>query len=233
MINCLIIDDEISGIEILTHHIQKTSALKLIGSTNSALSAIDFLKENSVDLIFLDIRMPEINGIELLKILGNKYKVILTTAYAEYAHQGFEFDVIDYLLKPITLERFLISINKLIERTKDNHQTKNDVIFVRSGAKGSLEKIVLSDVYYIEACPNYVSIHNAKEKKLVQIGLYQLEKALPKNFKRVHKSYIINTDKISSICGNLITLYGPIEKLPIGNTYKEDFIKSIENKIVT
>jgi two-component system, LytTR family, response regulator len=238
-LTCIVVEDEPLARNLLEQYILKVSHLQLVKSFSNPLNALDFLRNNSVDILFSDIQMPEITGISLLKILPKKPLVILTTAYSEYALEGYELDVVDYLLKPITLERFLKAVERVTQRfapistiaslpeTPFQAEAFPQSIFVKDGTK--LVKIRLNEILYIEGLKDYVSIYT-KEKKVVTLQtLKSLEVQLtPYQFIRVHHSYIVSFDAIDSIDKEKI-LIGKVW-IPISDTYRKSFKEFIERK---
>jgi two-component system LytT family response regulator len=236
MLSCLIIDDEPLAIKLLLDYVNKTDGLELINTFSNPIEGLQFLGETPVDLVFLDIQMPELTGIQFMKIMNKKTNFILTTAYNQYALEGYEFDVIDYLLKPISLERFIIATNKAKDRILSKEtlpqplqsvQTSIDYIFVKTEYK--VKKINLSDILYFEGMGDYINIQTPTEKILTLENIKSFSQRLPKNkFIRVHKSYIISLEKINFIERNRIIIN---EKyIPIGNTYQERFWEKINGK---
>lgn len=222
-IKCLVIDDEPLAIALLEDYISKTYFLELELSTTNPIEGLRKIEQEKLDLIFLDIQMPELNGIDFLKILNNKTKVILTTAYSEFALESYDYGVVDYLLKPISYERFYKSVFKVKERFSQIHNAEipkeNVFFFVKS--EGKQIKILYENILYIEGLRDYLNIRTISEEIIILDNLKDLEKTLPKNFLRIHKSYIINLDKITLIENNRIF----IDKMPIniGETYKSNF----------
>ncbi len=231
---CLIVDDEPIAQQILEQYIHKVEALSLIGKCNNALDALSVLHQEEVDIMFLDIKMPSMTGLELLKSLQNPPKVILTTAFSEFGVESYEYGVTDYLLKPISFERFLRAINKILLSKKDKSQELektaklSDFIFFKADKK--IHKYYFRDILFIEGSGNYVKIHSENEKPLMVLDkLSELIKKLPEtNFCRVHKSYIVNVNKIVQVEGNRIKFKN--ELVPISSTYKQNFEKYIRNE---
>lgn len=234
-INCLIVDDEELARNLVANYIDRLPYLKIVGQSGNPLEAMVILQQQKVDLIFLDIQMPELTGIEFLKTLPSKPLVIFTTAYKDYALQGFNLDVIDYLLKPFRFERFLQAINKvsniLVEEESNSvllsnsyqNSTKN---YLMIKADSRQYKIEYKDIFYIEGMKEYVGYHTTEGKKLSLESLKNLEIKLPeKDFVRVHKSYIVNIRHIKAIESNL--LYVGDKQIPIGMSYKGSFFKKI------
>jgi len=237
MISCLIIDDEPHAVEILRAYVDQIPFLKLCGVTNNPIDVMNQINEGKIDLIFLDIHMPQISGIDFIKLIQGKCKIILTTAYSEYALAGFENEVIDYLLKPISFERFLkaaqramnLSIPSYIEKWK----TEDDYMFVKTEVKGKILKVAFKDINYIEGLKNYVSIFTDTERIIALLNIKDLEGILPESdFMRVHKSYIISVEKIKAIDGNQIILKNSAEKIPLGETYRPKFFETLRSKVV-
>jgi len=239
MIRCLAVDDEAYAAEIVANYIKRTPFLSLVATTTNAFEAITMVQEGKIDLVFLDIQMPELTGIQFLKICGNKCKVILTTAYSEYALEGFDLDVVDYLLKPISYERFykaalkaqqMLLIPSIKETTDESNQlvnmVANDFIFVKGDTKNKFTKISYNEILYIEGLKNYVSIYTATQRIITYQTLRELEDILPQPpFYRVHRSYIVSTVHIKLVDGNYMTISD--QSIPIGETYREDFFKII------
>lgn len=239
MISCIIVDDEQHAIDILVHYTSQTPQLQLVGTTTNPLEALKMVSDRKVDLVFLDIHMPELSGIDFIKALGSKAKVILTTAYSEFALEGYELDVVDYLLKPIRLPRFLQAVQKAAGQIKESapsapvREGEDDYIFVKTESKGKLLKINLADIDYIESMKNYVAIHRGGQKTLVYTSMKELEDHLPRQqFMRVHKSYIIPLARITGIEGNMLSLKGVNEKVLIGENYKAELMELIRNKMI-
>lgn len=221
-LNCIVVDDEKIGREALVNYILKVNELTLIKTFSNGLNAKDWLQKNEVDIIFLDIQMPFLTGLEMLRLLKNNPAVIFTTAYPEYALDGYEFNVIDYLLKPISLERFLQSVNKAIRllENKKNQETKH--LILKEGT--DIVKIDISSIQYVEAKQNYSYIITISRKYLILITLKELIKLLPKDyFYQIHRSYIINLREVSDIIGDTAI----INKIPIpiSKRIKGDFLE--------
>ncbi|RZN78873.1 MAG: response regulator transcription factor [Winogradskyella sp.] len=219
---CIIIDDEPLAVDLLESYASKIEDLEVIGTFNNALDALKILREKSVDLLFLDIQMPEITGIEFKKIINPDINVIFTTAYSEYALESYDLNAVDYLLKPITFQRFLKAVekikNKSVVNTVDNN--KNDYLFVKTEYRH--QKLFFSDILYLKGLSDYVAIQTKEGKVLTLQNMKDFEKSLPKDkFIRVHKSYIIALQQVEFIERNRIVIDG--EYIPIGATYKDAF----------
>ena len=224
-IRCLIVDDEPLAHTVIEQYSSSIPTIEIEKKCNNAFEAIAYLHENTVDVIFLDINMPNLSGFDFLKTLSYKPQIIITTAYAEYALKGYEFSVIDYLLKPFTQERFLQAINKIrISETKKKEQNESNSdsvksIFLKSDKVN--HKVYFSDILYVEGSGNFVKIITKVKKILVSETMNSFEQKLPKkDFLRIHRSYIIALEKIDKIDGNRI--YIQDNKIPIGQTYKKD-----------
>ena len=217
-INCIILDDEPLAVELLKKHATENENLNVLFATTEVFDAIDFLKNNKVEVIFTDIQMPELTGIQLMKILDKSQKFIVTTAYPNYALESFNFHVIDYLLKPITKERFDLAVKKYTELFAQQVTNSASYLFVK--ADGKQVKINFSDLIYVEGLKDYIRIHTKNEKIMVLETMKSFENKLPINFKRIHRSYIINLDFLTSIDGNSVYLNQKI--IPIGETYRKD-----------
>ncbi|MCX6246378.1 MAG: LytTR family DNA-binding domain-containing protein [Bacteroidetes bacterium] len=233
-IKCLIIDDEPLAQRVLELYVLDVPSLELVRKCNNALEAIEILKEQKIDLIFLDINMPKLTGLEFLRSLKNPPQVIITTAYAEFAIQGYELDVADYLMKPFGFERFLKAVQKVLDVIKPRESfipvkaagdTQEDqYIFVKSSKK--TYRISLNDILYIEALGDYVKIYTTDRMVISYHSMKSLENLLsPKQFPRIHKSYIVSLSKIELIEGNQVKLKD--RYIPIGTNFKTEFEKLI------
>jgi len=222
-IRCIVLDDEFLAIKLLSGYIEQTGGLKLVLATTKASEAIGLIKSGLADLIFLDVQMPEITGIELMNITRNfDTRVILTTAYSQYALEGYEHDIIDYLLKPVTFDRFLIATNKAKARLQTipsiSPINTPDYIFVKTEYR--LQKVALANILYLEGLRDYIAFHTTTGKILSLERMKNMDDLLPQNsFLRIHKSYIININNIDYIERGRIVINK--EHLPIGETYKE------------
>jgi len=224
LIKCIIVEDETLAQNVIQSHLQKTEQFELVGVCNNALEAKEVLNKHEVDLIFLDIQLPGMTGLNFLRNLQNPPLVVLTTAYSEYALESYEFNVIDYLLKPISFERFSKTINKIVEGklfnqpTKENEKQPTDHIFIKSNSK--FFKVNFSEIIYVEGMKDYLKIYTSDYKLITHQTMSEMEKTLPsKQFIRVHKSYIIALAHIKSIYGNIIETGKA--SIPIGINYKE------------
>jgi DNA-binding LytR/AlgR family response regulator len=229
-LRCVIIDDEPVARKLLQEFIGEVSDLELIGQAENPLKALELINENDVDIIFLDIDMPKINGVAFLKSARLPAQIIMTTAYAEYAAEAYELDVVDYLVKPIAFERFLKACGKAREAVKRRPAAPvlpvriNDHFFVR--CNNQIEKIFYEDLVYAEAMLNYVMLHTGSKKLMVYITIKNLEEQLPADiFIKVHKSFIVNSNKVKSIEGNILDMGK--EKIAISQGLREKVIQEI------
>lgn len=227
--SCIIIEDEPLALERTKSFVSKIPFLNLSGTFENALDGLAYLKSNKVDLLFLDINMDELSGIELLESSKIESQVIITTAYQEYAIKGYELNVTDYLLKPFTFDRFLKAVNKAQEnRIHPLPAAQHDFIFVKT--ENRLEKINLSDILYIEGMRDYRRIHTVNKRIMTLQNFSELEQLIPSNLVcRVHKSYMVGIKKIESIERMRIKISNQI--IPISETYKELFFSIINNRI--
>lgn len=239
MITCLIVDDEQGAIDLLKAYIDKTPFLSLVASTKNPLDALSIVQDQQIDLIFLDIHMPQLSGFEFMKLIKGKSKVVLTTAYGEYALEGFEREALDYLLKPIAFERFLKAAQKALDSSItvsaswSPAMNEEDFIFVKTEHKGKMIKVNINDIIYVEGLKNYISIYTEDDRTVTLLNMKDLESRLPKNqFMRVHKSYIVALNKIQALDGNQILLKGIKPYIPLGETYRTAFFDALQQKIM-
>ncbi len=220
-LKCVVIDDEELARQLILSHIEKVDFLEAINDFENPIEAIPLIKSSSIDVIFLDIQMPEIKGTDFARLLGNKIQVIFTTAYSEYALEGFDLNAVDYLLKPITFDRFLQSTQKLKLTSAPSQEIEGDNhITIKSGY--DLYKVSFSSIIYIESDSEYVIYHTGDKKIMSNQSLKELLTRLPKEqFMRIHRSYIINTQFATALKGKNLHL-GDATVLPISNTYYED-----------
>ncbi|WP_025665528.1 LytR/AlgR family response regulator transcription factor [Aquimarina megaterium] len=224
MYRCIIVDDEELARKLIKRHLSELKGFELVASCESALEALKILKEEDIDLMFLDIEMPLLTGTDFLKNLMAQPKVIFTTAYREYALEGYELNVIDYLLKPINFSRFFKAIEKFLEtQKKRSENSKDEHIYIRSNKKNI--KIVLNDILFVESMKDYIQIHFNTKKILFKGGITAFEQKLNHQFLRVHRSYIVNLTKVTAYTKSDIEI-GKIE-IPISNSYKEKVFKEL------
>lgn len=224
--NCLIVDDEPLARSVIEQYVEKIPFLKKYRSCGNVLEAIEILDTEPIDVLFLDINMPEITGINFLKMRSFEIPVIITTAYPDYAIEGYELNISDYLLKPIAFDRFLKAVTKAKEIREQNrltHPEQETEIFVRTERK--LQKINLKDILYIEALADYVRIQCSNEKVTVLNTMKYMEERLPAEFTRVHRSYIVRLDKIKFIEEDMIVMDQKL--IPIGKSYRDNLISQL------
>ena len=234
MINCVIIDDEPLAREGIASYVKEVDFLHLVATCENPVELITLLDQHPVDLIFLDVQMPKMNGIDFLKIVQKPPMVIITTAFPNYALEGFQLNVLDYLLKPVTFERFFKSANKAKDYYRllakpanpvpDKDDPATDYFFIKCGSK--YEKIHFDDILYVEGMQNYITIYTRKGKYITLLYLKNLEQNLDsRSFIRVHKSYIVSIDKIEGIDGNEIFIQS--SRIPISRNYREQVIEQV------
>src|SRR5688572_17976430 len=232
---CIIVDDEPLAIEIMESYVSKVEQLKLAGTFRNAVSAFTFLQQNSVDLIFLDIQMPKLSGIDFLKTLKNPPKVIFTTAFRDYAIEGFELEVADYLLKPIPFERFLKAVAKVLHQPVTGHPPSNgksesseNYVYFKVDKK--MIKTRMEDILFIESIKDYVKVRTAEKEIITQQKISYLEESLPKEqFIRIHRSFIVNREKIDAYSATDVEV-GKFH-VPIGRNYKNDVMKVLAKNV--
>jgi len=239
MIRCLAVDDEAPALAILADYIGQIPFLTLVGTTTNPIEALTWVQQGRVDLVFLDIQMPKLTGLQFLKLAGSKCKVVLTTAYPEYALEGYENDVVDYLLKPISFERFFKAAQKALALMPAAPPEPVAAVvapaplgaapghmFVKGESKNKFLRVNYADILYIEGLSNYVSIHLPTQRVVTYQTLRELAETLPQPpFLRVHKSFIVSLDKIRMVDGN--TLYIQDKEIPVSDTYREQFFRLI------
>lgn len=231
-ISCLIVDDETVAREIIASHLSHFSYVTVVGSCASALEAFDLINKHEIDLIFLDINMPGISGISFAKSINTDIKIIFTTAYRDYAVEGFELRAVDYLLKPISLERLEKALNNFQSRYQSSYKPNinisesADFMFVRSDRK--MIKIDYDHIIYIESYSDYLKIHLNDHTIVTRETISAIEAKLPKkHFMRIHRSYIISIQRIESFTNEYIMIFG--KALPISRSYKKEVLKHLEN----
>lgn len=246
-LKCIAVDDEPLALDIIEDYVSKVPFLELVKRTENAIEALQLVQAGGIDLVFLDIQMPELTGIQFLKIANGKSNYILTTAYSQYALESYDLNVSDYLLKPIAFDRFYKAVEKVHNQQQKAAEPAavpppaitplmsapvaahpvQDFIFVKTEHK--IQKIQLDDILYIEGLKDYISIYTRAERIITLQNMKKMEETLPKGqFIRVHKSYIIALDKIESIERSRISIFGKV--IPIGDTYRDEFFRHIDNK---
>ncbi|HVU56342.1 MAG TPA: LytTR family DNA-binding domain-containing protein [Puia sp.] len=238
MTTCIIVDDEQHAIDVLEHYVRQIPSLHLLASFTNPLQALELLNREKVDLLFLDIQMPDISGLDFIRAIRGRSKVILTTAYSEFVTEGFELEVEDYLLKPIPFPRFLKAVQR-VQQAQPPMETSapetgvDDYFFVKTELKGKMLRINFSDIDYIESMKNYIAIHHNGVKTLALLTMKDLEDRLPPaRFMRIHRSFIIPVDKITAIEGNMVMLRNVREGILLGETYRPAFLEKMRGKML-
>lgn len=228
-LTCIIVDDEPPAIRLLEKYVERIPSLEKLAVFSDSLKALEFLNTNAVDVIFLDIQMPQLTGLQLSKIIGDNVKVIFTTAYPDFALEGFDLNATDYLLKPIAFERFYKAVSKLTDGNKATpaqSTSTNEYIFIKTDGKNKFAKVFLDDVLYVEALQNYVSIHTANGTIITHSSLKNILDLLPANdFIQIHRSYAVAIKHIDTT--DSFSVFIKEKELPLGSTYKEAFFKRI------
>ncbi len=232
MINAIIVDDEPLALDVLETYIDQLPNINLLKRCENAIEANEVLKAGNVDLMFLDIQMPQLTGIDFLKSLNNPPQVIFTTAHPDYAVDGFELNAVDYLLKPISLDRFMKAVNKVEAASSDmGDKSTEDYFFVKADKK--LIKVNFEDIVYIEGLKDYVMIKKDQGRIITLQTMKSLEAKLPSDsFKRIHRSFIVNTNQIKAIVGNMVEVIekGQVKHIPIGKNYRDELLAMINEK---
>ncbi|MEO6849533.1 MAG: LytTR family DNA-binding domain-containing protein [Mucilaginibacter sp.] len=229
-LRCIVVDDEEGAHLVIKHYLQTLNSVQLTASFFNAVEALAYLHQNPIDLMFLDINMPGLTGLQMLKSLSNPPMVVLTTAYSEHALESYEYRVVDYLVKPFDFQRFIRAIDNVFSRvsfkaTSFDEENDNDVTSsITLKVDGGLIKVQYNDIIYIQSWGNYVKVHTLSATYLTSITTAEVEQKLDKSkFKRIHKSYIVSLNKIKKINGGQLELEdGSI--LPVGNTYRRDVL---------
>jgi len=226
ILRCLIVDDEPPAVRILQNYLCKLEGVSLVATAGNALEAYNILQKEKIDLIFLDINMPEISGLNLLKILKEPPAVILTTAYSEYALESYEYSVVDYLLKPIRFERFMAACEKARVARKQILSNVETTVpdFIEFRINGGLKKLPVNDILYFQSLGNYIKVFLLQRSYIILLTTKEAESTLPKGqFLRIHKSYIVNMSKVGEFSNEYVDVAGV--KLPLGKTYKRYFLE--------
>ncbi len=236
LIKCIIVDDEPLAIKLITRHVNELPSLSLVASFQNPLEAFDLLKKESIDLIFLDIQMPVLTGIDFVKSLPNPPGIIFTTAFRNYAVESYELNVVDYLVKPITFTRFLKSVNKFIDQqsapttnstvaisSQDPNKSSNH-LYVNSNKKHI--KVDFDQILFVESIKDYVRIHTHQKNIITKDKISEFEKKLPDNFLRIHRSFIVNTDRITAFTAHDVEIEE--REIPIGGSYKTGVMERLK-----
>lgn len=240
-IKTIIVDDEPAAIEILENYVSQVPAIQLVGSFLNPIEALAFVQSSTdVDLIFLDINMPNLSGLGFLELLKSEVAVVLTTAYSEYAVEGFKHGVVDYLTKPIPFTDFLRSVQRVQQRlesktgSKSAESVSDDFLMVKTDHKGKYTKVLLSDILYIESMKNYVAIYTTQREQIITLlSMKNMEERLPeKDFFRVHKSFIVALNHIKAVDGGEIVLSNAKDRIPLSATYRNAFFELLEKNMM-
>lgn len=228
-ISCLIVEDEPKAAQLIATYVSRVPELTLAGICYDALEALELLKRDKVDLLFLDINLPQMSGIDLAAVLGKEQKIIFTTAYAEYALESFEYFVIDYLLKPISFKRFLQAIEKLkILTPNEEDESKKASILLKSGRE--IIKLDENEILFIEGMKEYICVHTSTRKVMTYKRMKDIEQLLPNIFLRVHNSYIVNMTQVSKMLNNELMINGNI--IPVSLSYKEKVSHYLQTQLL-
>jgi len=230
-LKCLIVDDEPPAIRLLEKYVGKVSFLALVGTTTDALEALTIVEQGEIDLMFLDIQMPNLTGLQLSKIVKGKTKIIFTTAYPQFALESYALDAVDYLLKPFDFQRFYEAVRKARRFTKNktDNTPSSEYIFVKTNGKNNFEKVDFKEVLYVESLKNYVAFHLRDRQVITYSTLRHFEECLPKSdFIKIHRSYIVALQHIEKT--DSLSVYLTNKDLPIGDTYRAAFFKAIQKK---
>lgn len=235
--NCLIVDDELLARTLLQEFVSKIPSLHIAGLCKNPLEAMDIMRNQNIDILFLDIQMPELTGIEFLKLMNEKPAIILTTAYSEYALEGYQLDVTDYLLKPFSFDRFLKAANKamdqaVIKRNKSENTPNSQDEYVMLHADHKIYRVAFTDIKYIEGLKEYVSYYTSEKRIIVLQSLKSIEESLPADkFIRIHKSYIVPIARIKNLDGNQVQIGDKM--LPVGRSYKDELLRRVFGDIAS
>lgn len=233
VIKCLIVDDEPPAIRLIEKYLSRVPFLELMSSTTNALTALSLIEEGGIDLVFMDIQMPDLTGLQLSKLVKGKTKIIFTTAYPQFAIQSYEVDAVDYLLKPFEFERFYEAVlkvkNSFKAEVKEVPKEVDDFIFVKTDGKNNFDKVNVNEICYIEGLKNYVAIHLKDRQVITNNTLKSIEDFLPtSDFVKTHKSFIVSLRHITKTDSLSVFING--KSIPIGDTYKKELFEIIQQK---
>lgn len=237
MINCLILDDEQHAIEVMEHHVLSCEFLHKVASTSNPVEALNLVASGMVDLLFLDMHMPELTGADIVKTINGRCKIIMTTAHADFAVEGYDYGIVDYLLKPVSYTRFFKAVQKALDVVQPPLVRMNSVdadsIYLKAGLKNSVVRIHLDEIEYIESLKNYVAIYHGGKKTLAYLSMKDLEMNLPESqFIRIHKSFIVSLKHVSRIEGTEVELCGGANRIYIGDSYRTRFWNLIRERTI-
>ncbi|MBS1757340.1 MAG: response regulator transcription factor [Bacteroidetes bacterium] len=236
ILSCIIVDDEPPAVRILQKYTEQLPNLECVATTNKAIEALQLVDKHKPDILFLDVQMPELTGIQLSTLLKGKINIIFTTAYAQFALEGYELNVIDYLLKPISFDRFIQAVEKVRNQiqsseNRDNSTEADDFFFVKTDGRNRFKKIRISEIFYLESIKNYVILHTQMEQIMTYNTLKYFEENLPESqFVKIHKSFLVSLDKIEKTDTDSVWVLG--KELPVGNTYKNTFFEKINKRLL-
>jgi len=230
---CIIVDDEPLAIKVIKNHLQSFEEIEVVAECNNAIETDKILRENKIDLIFLDIEMPKVSGFDFLKSLKNPPKVIIVTAYRNYALKGYEYDIVDYLLKPVSFDRFYKAVNKFYKQQKGTEiqvfeeSAKAGKPFVYFNEDKTIHKVYLEDILYLESFREYIKVHTSAKSVMTKLPISKIEEKLKDHeFIRIHKSFVVSVSKISSFNSRVVCIEE--NELPIGRTYKDAVMKILK-----
>jgi DNA-binding LytR/AlgR family response regulator len=229
-VKCVVIDDESLASDVLENYIKRVSSLELVATFNNGIDALEYVNSNQVDLLFIDIQMPDINGMDFLKLLNKKVNIVFTSAYPEYALEGYDFNPLDFLVKPISFDKFMRAVGRAhVVNTASTETLENSAQYFYIKAKGKTIRLLLSDILYIEGLKDYVIFYTSSGSYISLHSMKELVEKLPtKQFIRIHKSYIVEINKIEEIGGNQVKISG--KQIPVGRQFKAPFLEFIESK---
>lgn len=235
----MIIDDEQLAINVIEHHVKKMPNLQLVGTATNPLIGIELIKQHKADLVFLDIQMDEMSGIDVIKIIDPAVKVVFCTAFSEFAVTSYELDAVDYLMKPVAFSRFVKAVqrvsNAILQSVVPASQDAipDDYIFIKAEQKGKMIKINLDDIDYVEGMSNYVAFHRGKDRVMAYLTMREMEERLPASqFMRVHKSFIVALKQITTIENGELVMRESQDRIPLSHTYKQAFMEKMKSKLM-
>lgn len=231
VIKCVIVDDEPPAIRLLEAYASKVDFLQVVQTTTKSLEVLQIIEKDNIDLVFMDVQMPNLTGMQLAKLVSDKVDIIFTTAFEKFATESYERNAVDYLVKPFSFERFYKAVNKYkdsIFSKKLEYQSTTEFLFVKTDGKNNFERVYVKDIYYLEGIKNYVAIH-LKDKQIITYGtLKGISASLNDDFVQIHKSYIVALQHVNQTDSLSVTING--SNLPIGDTYKKSFFENVKAK---
>lgn len=236
IMRCIIVDDEPPAVRVLQKYVEQLPDVECVATTNKAIEALQLVDKHKPDILFLDIQMPELTGIQISTLLKGKVNIIFTTAYTQFALEGYELNVMDYLLKPISFDRFIQAVEKVrcqiqTFEKRDKSAEDDDFFFVKTDGKNRFRKNRLSEIFYFESVKNYVILHTQTEQTMTYNTLKYFEENLPENqFVKIHKSFLVSLDKIEKTDTDSVWVMG--KELPLGDTYRNAFFEKINKRLL-